>query len=48
MDYQTVWTVTTKDFSILRVKKSIAYTLVALPLIMATGLAAIIWHIITK
>lgn len=32
MDLENVWTVATKDFSILRMKKTILYTLVAFPL----------------
>jgi ABC-2 type transport system permease protein len=38
-----VWTVATKDFSLLRTKKSIVYTLVAFPLGMALGLPAVVW-----
>jgi ABC-2 type transport system permease protein len=43
MDLENVWTVATKDFSLLRTKKSIVYTLVAFPLGMALGLPAIVW-----
>jgi ABC-2 type transport system permease protein len=43
MDLENVWTVATKDFSLLRTKRSIVYTLVALPLVMAIGLSAVVW-----
>jgi ABC-2 type transport system permease protein len=43
MDLETVWTVAMKDFSVLRTKKNIAYTLVAFPLGMALGLPAVVW-----
>jgi ABC-2 type transport system permease protein len=43
MDLQNVWTVATKDFNILRMKKNIVYTLVAFPLAMAIGLPAVVW-----
>jgi len=45
MDLENIWTVATKDFNILRVKKNILYTLVAFPLGMAIGLPAVIWLI---
>jgi hypothetical protein len=41
MDLENVWTVATKDFNILRMKKNIVYTLVAFPLSMAIGLPAV-------
>jgi ABC-type Na+ efflux pump permease subunit len=43
MDLENVWTVATKDFSVLRMKKNIVYTLVAFPLGMALGLPAVVW-----
>jgi ABC-2 type transport system permease protein len=43
MDLENVWTVTMKDFSVLRNKKSIIYTMVAFPLGMAIGLPAVVW-----
>jgi ABC-2 type transport system permease protein len=43
MDLENVWTVATKDFSLLRTKKNIVYTLVAFPLGMALGLPAVVW-----
>jgi ABC-2 type transport system permease protein len=43
MDLENVWTVATKDFSLLRTKKSIVYTMVAFPLGMALGLPAVVW-----
>jgi ABC-2 type transport system permease protein len=43
MDLQNVWTVASKDFSVLRMKKSIVYTIVAFPLGMAIGLPAVVW-----
>jgi ABC-2 type transport system permease protein len=45
MDFENVWTVATKDFNVLRTKKNIVYTVVALPLCMALGLAALVWLI---
>lgn len=48
MDLQSVWTITTKDFSIFRKKKSIIYALVAFPLGVALGLPAIIWYAMMK
>jgi len=48
MDLENVWTVATKDFSILRMKKTILYTLVAFPLGMAIGLPAVVWLVVTK
>ena len=48
MDFQNVWTVATKDFSILRMKKNIVYTLVAFPLGMALGLPAVVWLVVMK
>lgn len=43
MDLENVWTVAKKDFSVLRMKKNIIYTLIALSLGMAIGLAAVVW-----
>jgi ABC-2 type transport system permease protein len=43
MDLENVWTVAMKDFSVLRMKKNIVYTLVAFPLGMALGLPAVVW-----
>lgn len=48
MDFENVWTVATKDFSLLRTKKTIVYTLIALPLVMSIGLSAIIWLVVTR
>lgn len=48
MDLQNVWTVATKDFSIFGRKKSLNISLVAFPLGMALGLAAVIWLVIRK
>jgi ABC-2 type transport system permease protein len=48
MDFETVWTVARKDFSLLRTKKSIVYTLTAFPLLMSIGLSAIIWLVVTR
>jgi ABC-type Na+ efflux pump permease subunit len=48
MDLENVWTVAKKDFSIFRKKKSIMYSLVALPLGVALGLPAIIWYVMIK
>jgi ABC-2 type transport system permease protein len=48
MDLENVWTVATKDFSVLRMKKNIVYTLVAFPLGMAIGLPAVIWLVVMK
>lgn len=45
MDLENVWTVAMKDFSVLRMKKNILYTLVGLPLGMALGLPAIVWFV---
>jgi ABC-2 type transport system permease protein len=43
MDMQNVWTVAAKDFSTLKKKKSILYTMIAFPLAMALGLPAVVW-----
>jgi ABC-2 type transport system permease protein len=48
MDFENVWTVARKDFSLLRTKKSIVYTLTAFPLVMSIGLSAIIWLVVTR
>jgi ABC-2 type transport system permease protein len=48
MDFENVWTVATKDFSLLRTKKTIVYTLIALPLLMSTGLSTIIWLVVAR
>jgi ABC-2 type transport system permease protein len=48
MDLENVWTVATKDFSVLRMKKNIVYTLVAFPLGMAIGLSAVVWLVVMK
>ena len=48
MDFENVWTVATKDFSLLRTKKTIVYTLIALPLVTSIGLSAIIWLVVTR
>ena len=48
MDFENVWTVARKDFSLLRTKKSIVYTLTAFPLLMSIGLSAIIWLVVTR
>lgn len=48
MDLENVWTVATKDFSTLRMKKNIFYSLVAFPLGMAIGLPAVVWLVVTK
>jgi ABC-type Na+ efflux pump permease subunit len=48
MDLENVWTVATKDFNILRMKKNIVYTLVAFPLSMAIGLPAVVWLVEMK
>jgi energy-coupling factor transporter ATP-binding protein EcfA2 len=45
MDFETAWTVAKKDFNLLRTKKNIMYTLVALPLGMGVGLPALVWLI---
>jgi hypothetical protein len=43
MDIYNVWTVATKDFSVLKMKKSILFALVTFPLIIGIDLPAIIW-----
>jgi ABC-2 type transport system permease protein len=43
MDMQNVWTVATKDFAILRRKRSIIYSIVAFPIGMGIGLSAVVW-----
>ena len=48
MDFENVWTVARKDFSLLRTKKSIVATLTAFPLVMSVGLSAIIWLVVTR
>jgi ABC-2 type transport system permease protein len=48
MDFENVWTVAIKDFSLLRTKKTIVYTLTAFPLAMSIGLSAIIWLVVTR
>lgn len=43
MDLENVWAIASKDFSLLRSKKSIIYAMIALPLGMGLGFPAIIW-----
>ncbi len=45
MDFGNVWTVAGKDFSTLRIKKSIIYALVAFPLGVGLGLPTVIWYV---
>jgi ABC-type Na+ efflux pump permease subunit len=43
-----VWTITSKDFGILRKKKTIIYTMVAFPLAMGLGFSGIIWLVLSR
>ena len=48
MDLANAWTIASKDFSIFRKKKSVLYSLIALPLFVSIGLPAFIQILITR
>ena len=42
------WTIAGKDFKVLKRKRTIIYTLIVFPLVLAVGLPALVWLLITK
>ena len=47
MSFKNAWIVTQKEFSIVRLRKTLIYFYVAIPLVLSIGLPLLVWHIIS-
>ena len=46
MSFRNAWIITQKEFSIIRLRKSLIYFYVVLPLALSIGLPLLVWHVI--